>query len=71
MDCSPPDSSVCEILQGSILKWVATPSSGDLPHPDMEPRSLMSPALAGGFFTSNATREAQDKWYLHHFLVHI
>ena len=27
MDCSPPGSSVCEILQARILKWVAMPSS--------------------------------------------
>jgi len=28
------------------------PPPGDLPHPGIEPRSLMSPALAGGFFTT-------------------
>ena len=27
MDCSPPDSSVCGILQAIILKWVAVPFS--------------------------------------------
>ena len=27
MDCSPPGSSVCGILQARILKWVAMPSS--------------------------------------------
>ena len=27
MDCSPPGSSVHEVLQGRILKWVAMPSS--------------------------------------------
>ena len=31
------------------------PSPGDLSHPGIEPASLMSPALAGGFFTSSAT----------------
>ena len=30
------------------------PSPGDLPDPGMEPTSLMSPALAGGFFLSLA-----------------
>ena len=34
------------------------PSPGDLPYPGIEPTSLMSPALAGGFFTPNATWEA-------------
>ena len=31
------------------------PSPGDLPDPRMEPTSLMSPALAGGLFTTSAT----------------
>ena len=33
------------------------PSPGDLPDPGIEPASLASPALAGGFFTSWGTRE--------------
>ena len=32
---------------------------GDLPDPGIEPESLMFPALAGGFFTTSAIREAQ------------
>ena len=32
-------------------------SPGDLPDPGIEPRSFISPALAGGFFTTNAIRE--------------
>ena len=37
--------------------WSGLPclSPGDLPNPGMEPPSLMSPALAGGFFTTSAT----------------
>ena len=31
------------------------PSPGDLPNPGNEPKSLMSPALAGGFFTISTT----------------
>ena len=31
------------------------PPPGDLSNPGIEPRSLMSPALAGGFFTTSAT----------------
>ena len=31
------------------------PSPGNLPNPGIEPISLMSPALAGGFFTTRAT----------------
>ena len=33
------------------------PSPGDLPDPGTEPASLMSPALAGGFFITSATWE--------------
>ena len=33
------------------------PPPGDLPNPGIEPASLASPALAGGFFTNWATRE--------------
>ena len=34
------------------------PTAGDLPNPEVEPASLMSPALAGRFFTTGATWEA-------------
>ena len=34
------------------------PSPGDLPNPAIEPVSLMTPALTGGFFTTNVTWEA-------------
>ena len=33
------------------------PSPGDLPDPEIEPTSLMSPALAGGFFNTSASWE--------------
>ena len=36
------------------------PPPGDLPDPGIEPKSLMSPALAGGFFYTGATWEALD-----------
>ena len=35
------------------------PPPGDLPHPGIEPMSLMSPALIDGFFTTIAPWEAQ------------
>src|SRR5574337_279926 len=34
------------------------PTPGDLPDPGIEPTSLASPALAGGFFTTRAAWEA-------------
>ena len=57
MDCNPPASSVHGILQARILEWVPCPLSGDLPNPGIKPQSLMSPALAGGFFTTRTTWE--------------
>ena len=47
MYCSPPGSSVRGVLQARTVEWV----------------SLTSPALAGRFFTTNAT------WEAHLFLV--
>jgi len=35
------------------------PPLGDLPDPGIKPISLTSPALAGRFFTTGATRETQ------------
>ena len=59
MGCSPPDSSVHGILQARRLEWVAMASPGDLPDPGIEPKSPLSPALAGRFFTTSTTGEAQ------------
>ena len=43
-----------------------SPPPGDLPYPGIEPASLMSPALAGGFFTAIATWEAP---YIHYCVL--
>ena len=51
-DHSPPGSSAHGILQSSVLEWVAISSSRDPPDPGIEPVSLIFPALAGGFFTT-------------------
>ena len=48
----------------SGLPW---PPPGDLPDRGIEPRSLMSPALAGRFFATSATRE--PKGYLFFLLA--
>ena len=58
MDYSLPDASVHGISQARILELVNISSSGDLPNTGMQPSSLESPALVGGFFTTNATWEA-------------
>ena len=36
------------------------PPPGDLPNPSIEPMSLMSPTLAGGYFTTKATKESGE-----------
>ena len=38
------------------------PPPGNLPDPGIEPRCLMSPALAGGFFNTGTTWEAQNMY---------
>ena len=53
MDCSPPGSSVRGIFQARILEWVAMPFSRGSSQPRDLPRSLMSPVLADGFFTTS------------------
>ena len=37
------------------------PPPGELPDPGIKPESLMSPALAGGFFTTSTTWEAPTR----------
>ena len=54
IDSSPPGSSVHGILHARILEWVVTPTSRKLPDSGIETASLMSPALAGRFFTTIA-----------------
>ena len=39
------------------------PAPGDLPDPGIEPTSVRSPALAGGFFTISAAWEALNLFY--------
>ena len=51
---TPRTITVHGILQATVLEWVALSFSGDLPNPRIKPRSAR---IAGGFFTSWATRE--------------
>ena len=60
MYCSLPGFSVHWLLQARVLEWIAIPSSRDLPNPEIELKSPMSSALAGGFFATSATWEAQE-----------
>ena len=55
MDHSLPGSSVHGILQQEYWSVLPFPPPGGLPEPWIKPRSLMSPSLAGRFFTTSAT----------------
>ena len=57
MDCNLLGSSVHGILQARNTGVAFLPPE-DLPNPGVEPASLASPALAGGFFTSRASWDA-------------
>ena len=57
--CDPMDYTIHEILQARILEWVAFPFSRG----SSQPRDQNQVSrIAGGFFTSWATREAQEYW---------
>ena len=57
--CDPMDYTVQGILQARILEWVAFPfSRGSSQSRDQTPVSH----IAGRFFTSRATKEAQEYW---------
>ena len=58
IDCSLPGSSVPGILQARILEWDAISSSRASSRSGIKYGSLMSPALAGRFFTTSANWEA-------------
>ena len=51
------------------------PTPGDLPDPGIEPTSLVSPVLAGGFFTTSASWEALNAVkplkIVNHYIVHL
>ena len=52
MDYSPPDFSVSGIFQARYWSGLSLPPPGNLPDAGIEPESLISPALVGGFFTT-------------------
>ena len=57
--CDSMDYTVHGILQARLLEWVAVPFSGG----SSQPRDWTQVShIAGSFFTSWATREAQEYW---------
>ena len=59
-DSSQPGSSVHGISQARTLERVVISFSRDLPDPGIEPESLESPALGGGFFTASCHLRSLD-----------
>ena len=55
---SSPGSSVQRFPRHEYWNGLPFSPPGDLPDPGIEPTSLMSLALAGGFFTSSATSDS-------------
>ena len=53
LDCSPTGYSVHEIFQARILEWLAISHSRAFSDPGIEPMTLVSPAVAGRFFTTD------------------
>ena len=64
--CDPVNTVACKapLSMGFSKQEYQTglpcPPLGDLPDPGIEPSSLMSPELAGGFFTTSTTWEALE-----------
>ena len=48
-----------EFSRQEYWSGLSFPPPGDLPNPGIEPLSLVSPALVGGFFTTHAAWAAQ------------
>ena len=57
-DCSPLGSSM-RFSQQEYCSGLPFHTPGDIPDPGIDPTSLMSPVLAGRFFTTSATGEEQ------------
>ena len=64
--CDPVNTVACKapLSMGFSKQEYQTglpcPPPGDLPDPGIKPSSLMSPELAGGFFTTSTTWEALE-----------
>jgi len=52
MDCSPSGSLFMGFSRQEYLSRFPVPPPENLPNPVIEPTSLVSPALAGGSFTT-------------------
>ena len=53
MDCTPPVSLSMGFFRQGYRSGLPFPPPGNLPDPGIIPKSLVSPARAGGFFTTS------------------
>lgn len=60
LTCSPPDSAVHGLSLPGFRGGLPCPPPGDLPHPGITHRSSVSPALAGGFCTTEPRGKAMS-----------
>ena len=64
MDYSPQAPLSMELSRQEYWNGLPCTAPGDLPMTGIEPTSLMCPALAGGFFTTNTSWEALSLWII-------
>ena len=65
MGCSPPGSSVLRFSRQESWSGLPFPPPGDLPDPEIEPMSPMSPAFTGSFCTTEPSRGPKlDQWQI-------
>ena len=60
MDCTHHSLLSMEFSRQEYWSGLLFPSAGDLPDSEIEPVSLKSPALAGGFYTTSTTWEVLE-----------
>ena len=61
MDWSLSSSSVHSIVQAGIMEWTAISYTRRSFSPAIKPKSLASPALAGGFFTTDREKYSETE----------
>ena len=68
MDCSPPGSSSMGFSRQEYWSGLSLPPPGELSNPETEITSPASPALAGGFFTTEPPRKPMTITW-HHIIT--
>ena len=61
MDCSLSSSSVPSIFRAGIIEWIAISYTRRSFSPEIKPEPFASPALAGGFFTTEGKSKMKVK----------